>query len=153
MAIFLYLNKASIRTGIFVCLVFCRILSAENRAWDITGTHTKIYLSNEQVKKISFNNLLYILDARKYHMVPPSIQIVPLLQLRALPCSCLPLQTLSVKTQLQSILFWKASSACSSPQVSCPPLNCHGIYCHLIINHCLACPSSAHLCRTTVYIF
>ena len=78
MAIFLYLNKASIRTGIFVCLVFCRILSAENRAWDITGTHTKIYLSNEQVKKISFNNLLYILDARKYHMVPPSIQIVPL---------------------------------------------------------------------------
>lgn len=78
MAIFLYLNKASIRTGIFVCLVFCRILSAENRAWDITGTHTKIYLSNEQVKKISFNNLLYILDARKYHMVPPSIQIGPL---------------------------------------------------------------------------
>ena len=76
-----------------------------------------------------------------------------LLQLRALPCSCLPLQTLSVKTQLQSLLFWKASSARSSPQVSCPPLNRHGIYCHLIINHCLACPSSAHLCRTTVYIF
>lgn len=78
MAIFLYLNKASIRTGIFVCSVFCRILSAENRAWDITGTHTKIHLSNEQVKKIRFNNLLYILDARKYHMVPPSIQTVPL---------------------------------------------------------------------------
>lgn len=149
LSIFLYLNTASMRTGIFVCLVFCNILS---RACDKTGTQ-KVSTSWMSERKNCFESLLYILDTSMYNTVPLILlKWFLMLWLKTLPRSWLPLQILCGAPSLIPPILESYLSP-FQPAVSCPPVNCHGTYCHLTINHHLACASSAQLCRTTVYIF
>lgn len=136
-----------------VCLVSCSILSAENKAWNKTGTHTK-YCSNEWEKKTIGTVCSTGWSQTNMTLFHRSIQTVPDAAAGSPPSLLSASANPTCQDPWQPLLLWKAFSALSDAGISSASelpavvLTC----CHLTIKHA-ACASSAQLCETTVYLF